>query len=81
MKIQGTGPTLREACPWLREDAQRHAIILEIVERNSVIEGLPPFNNETRRQILERLQSLSANRQIAAHAEPLPSPMVIRSEP
>lgn len=39
----GKGPTLREACPWLRDDAERHARILDVVERNSVIEGLPPF--------------------------------------
>lgn len=56
MQIQGTGPTLREACPWLLDDAQRHAQILEVAERNSVIEGLPPFSDEVRRRILEQLQ-------------------------
>ena len=52
---------MREACPWLRDEAERHAQILDVTERNSVIEGLPPFQEETRRQILEQLQSLTGN--------------------
>ena len=44
----GTGPTLKEACPWLRDDAERQKRIVDVAERNSVIEGLPPFQEETR---------------------------------
>ena len=56
MKIFGTGPTLRDACPWLRDESERHARILEVTERNSIIEGLPPFREETRQRILSQLQ-------------------------
>ena len=57
MKDFGTGPTLRESCAWLRNDAERHARILDVAERDSVIEGLPPFQEETRHKILERLRA------------------------
>jgi len=59
----GTGPTLREACPWLQDDRARRERILDVTERNSVIEGLPPFQEETRRRIMAELQAL-----------PVPSP-------
>ena len=55
----GKGPTLREACPWLQNDEERWSRILDAVERNSVIEGLPPFNEETRSRLLEELKRLS----------------------
>lgn len=55
----GSGPTLREACQWLRDDAERHARILDVTERNSVIEGLPPFREETRQRLMAELQALS----------------------
>ena len=48
----GKGPTLREACPWLRDEAARKRLILDVVERNSVIEGLPPLDDETRARLL-----------------------------
>jgi hypothetical protein len=51
----GTGPTLKEACPWLREDRTRIELILDVAERNSVIEGLPPFQEETRRRLRDQL--------------------------
>lgn len=53
----GSGPTLREACSWLQDDAQRHQQILDVTERNSVIEGLPPLRDETRLRILQRLMN------------------------
>jgi hypothetical protein len=59
MSAFGKGPTLREACSWLQDDASRHAQILEVTERNSVIEGLPRFEEDVRRQILEQLQVIS----------------------
>lgn len=56
----GKGPTLREACSWLRDDAERHERILDVVERNSVIEGLPPFREETRQRMLHQLAAAPA---------------------
>ena len=53
----GTGPTLRDAFPWLQDDETRRERILEVTERNSVIEGLPPFREETRRRLLEQLKA------------------------
>ena len=44
----GKGPTLAEANPWLRDEAERIERILDVTERDSVIEGLPPFSEETR---------------------------------
>ena len=57
----GKGLTLREACRWLRDDAERRERILDVTERNSVIEGLPRFQEETRQRIL---------RQLAGESEP-----------
>lgn len=54
----GKGPALKDACPWLRDDAERHRRILEVTERDSVIEGLPPFRAETRRRIAEQLMAI-----------------------
>ena len=56
----GTGPTLKESSPWLREDKARRARILEVTERNSVIEGLPPFQEETRQRILAQLEAIAS---------------------
>ncbi|QDT45194.1 hypothetical protein Pan241w_53130 [Gimesia alba] len=67
MNSFGTGPTLREASPWLKDDAIRRARILEVTERNSVIEGLPPFTAETRSKIMQQLEAMSAS-------EPQPKP-------
>jgi hypothetical protein len=55
----GKGPTLREACRWLQNDEERWNRILDAVERNSVIEGLPPFSEETRARFLEDHKRLS----------------------
>ncbi|MEP3479748.1 MAG: hypothetical protein ABJZ55_10910 [Fuerstiella sp.] len=55
----GTGQPLKDACTWLQDDYERHDRILDVAERNSVIEGLPPFREETRRAILRQLQSIS----------------------
>jgi hypothetical protein len=60
MKDFGTGPKLREACRWLRNDHERHARILDVAERDSVIEGLPPFQEETRRRILAGFRAQAA---------------------
>ena len=58
----GTSPTLIEANPWLRDERVRHEAILDVVERDSVIEGLPPLGEETRRRIREQLRDLASRR-------------------
>lgn len=52
----GKGPTLREAFDWLQDDSVRRREILDVAERNSVIEGLAPFTEETRRRLLAQLE-------------------------
>lgn len=61
MKDFGTGKTLRDASPFLRDDAQRHALILEVAERNSVMEGLPPFTEEFRNHLRQQLKAMVAS--------------------
>jgi hypothetical protein len=58
MEHFGTGPTLAESNPWLKDPAERHRRILDVAERNSVIEGLPPFTQELREHILCQLRSM-----------------------
>ena len=53
----GKGPTLKEAAPSLRDDASRIERILTVVETDSVIEELPPFDPETRERIRRALMS------------------------
>ncbi len=59
MKDFGKGPTLKEASPHLRDDQARFDRILTVAETDSVIEGLPPFQEETRQQIRQRLTQLA----------------------
>ena len=61
MKNFGTGPTLRDASPWLQNATERHAGILDVAERNSVIEGLPPLQAETRRRLMAQLAAMSGS--------------------
>jgi hypothetical protein len=53
----GKGPTLIEAFAWLRDETERVARIMDVVERNSVIEGLPPFGEDLRRRIRAMLEA------------------------
>lgn len=55
----GTGARLIDASPWLRNQAERHERILRVTECNSVIEGLPPFQAETRARIAAELSAIS----------------------
>ena len=57
----GSGPTLKDASPWLRDTAERHARILRVTEINSVIEGLPPFTDETRARIAAELAAIASS--------------------
>jgi hypothetical protein len=54
----GKGPSLKDFCPWLRDDAERLRRILDVTERDSVIEGLPPFDEEIRRRIAEQITAI-----------------------
>ena len=54
----GKGPTLKEASPYLRDDETRIERILLVTEINSVIEGLPPFTEELRQRLRDRLRRL-----------------------
>jgi hypothetical protein len=61
----GTGPSLKDACPWLRDDAERRERILDVAERNSVIEGLPPFHDELRERLRRMMAAIVAPRPAA----------------
>jgi len=61
MKEFGAGRTLRKASRWLQDDETRHARIIDVAERNSVIEGLPPLQEETRRRIMEQLETIEVS--------------------
>ncbi len=55
----GTGISLRQFSPHLRNDAVRHQMILDRVERDSVIEGLPKFTKESRAECLSEIKKAS----------------------
>ncbi|OGJ64073.1 hypothetical protein A3C37_01065 [Candidatus Peribacteria bacterium RIFCSPHIGHO2_02_FULL_53_20] len=55
----GTGISLRQFSPQLRNDAMRHQIILDRVERDSVIEGLPRFNEKSKAECLSAIKKAS----------------------
>ena len=55
----GNGPTLKDASPYLRDDKLRIERILTVTEINSVTEGLPPFQEETRERIRQALKAPS----------------------
>jgi hypothetical protein len=56
----GTGPLLKDASPWLRDDAERRERILDVAERNSVIEGLPPFDDHMRERLRRMMAAAAA---------------------
>ncbi len=61
MSEHSTNQPLQDSADWLRDDEERCRRILEVVERNSVIEGLPPFSEEFRQQLMEQLKAHSAS--------------------
>ena len=67
----GIGTPLIETRPELRDPQRRAEIILDVVERNSVIEGLPPFTAETRERV--RQQLLGLNPKAAPNGSPPPA--------
>ena len=56
--IPGIGPTLREASPYLRDDTECITRILDVAERNSMIEGLPAFDEALRQSIRRDLETI-----------------------
>ncbi len=56
----GKGISLRQFSPTLKNADTRHRIILDRVERNSVIEGLPRFTKKTKQECLNELRKVSA---------------------
>jgi hypothetical protein len=56
----GTGTPLRQLSPVLRDPQQRRRLILDRVERDSVIEGLPRFDDSIRGACLREMEGVSA---------------------
>lgn len=56
MKSFGKGLILKEAFSQLRDDESRIERILIVAERDSVMEGLPPFDEETRDRLRQQLK-------------------------
>ena len=64
-----TSPTLIEASPFLQDPEERNRRILDVTERNSLIEGLPALTELTRSRILARLQAMDSAEPDAEPAE------------
>jgi hypothetical protein len=62
-----TSPTLIEASPFLQDPEERNRRILDVTERNSLIEGLPALTELTRSRILAQLQAMDS---VGPGAEP-----------
>jgi hypothetical protein len=56
--IPGAGPSLRASSPYLRDEAECIARILDVAERNSMIEGLPAFDEPLRQAIRHDLRAI-----------------------
>ncbi len=55
----GTGIPLRQFSSHLRNEAVRHQLILDRVERDSIIEGLPRFTKKSRSECLKEIRKVS----------------------
>ena len=55
----GKASTLKDGSSWLQDDRARIDRILKVTETDSVIEGLPPLQEETRERLRQRLASLN----------------------
>ena len=56
MNSLGKGAILKDAFPGLRNDDSRIEQILTVAETDSVIEGLPPFDEEIRNRLRQQLK-------------------------
>jgi hypothetical protein len=54
----GKGQTLRQFSKYLRDPKERTERIVDVTERNSVIEGLPRLTPKRRQGLLRRLKRL-----------------------
>lgn len=61
MSKHRSSKTLFEARSWLQNPEVRNAKILEVAERNSVIEGLPPFSKAFRERMSKRYSDKPTN--------------------
>jgi coenzyme F420-reducing hydrogenase gamma subunit len=59
MKDIGKGVILKDAFPQFRNDESRIEQILTVAETDSVIEGLPPFDEDTRNRLRQQLKNRS----------------------
>jgi hypothetical protein len=66
MKIFGKGPILKDASPYLREDDSRIERILTVAETDSVIEGLPPFDEDRRNRLRQQLKDRAGRSPVPA---------------
>ena len=55
----GNGTLLKDAFPAFRDTDVRIERILAVAEADSVIEGLPPFDEETRNRLRRQLKNHS----------------------
>ena len=54
--IFGNGQTLRQFSKYLRDPKERSERILDVTERNSVIEGLPRISKKRKQYLLTKLR-------------------------
>lgn len=60
----GTGTPLVHSNRFLRNPAERRRRILDVAERNSIIEGLPPFTKAVRERLQRTLSKLSSPQRV-----------------
>lgn len=63
MAFLGVGPALINVSPWLRDPEERARRILDVTERDSVIEGLPPLTKSMRARLEAYLVNLPVREQ------------------
>jgi hypothetical protein len=56
--VFGKGKNLRQHSKYLRDPAERRKRIIDVTERNSVIEGLPKLTPQRRASMLRKLKRI-----------------------
>ena len=59
MSKHRSSKTLMQGCRWLQKDDVRNAAIFEVVERNSIIEGLPRLSQALRQRLDRQYRTLN----------------------
>jgi hypothetical protein len=54
----GKGKKLKASSKYLRDPQERTKRILDVAERNSIIEGLPKFSKQTRQNFARKLRKI-----------------------